>query len=150
MTNVHLLEIIERAKATGDYRLLTDAIPYVRFLGITVDGSTGEMLGKMSFGDHLVGNPALPALHGGAIGALLESTAVFELLWEAETVILPKTINITIEYLRSAHATDTFAKGVITKHGRRVASVRVEAWQEDRNRPIAAAAAHFLIVPRSE
>lgn len=145
-----LVSIIERAKASGDFSVFTDAIPYARFLGISADCSTGEMIGKLAFADHLVGNPALPALHGGAIGALLETTAIFELLWRAESVFLPKTINVTIEYLRSGHATDTFAQGVVTRRGRRVASVHVEAWQGDRNSLIATAAAHFLIVPPDE
>jgi acyl-coenzyme A thioesterase PaaI-like protein len=61
-------------------------------------------------------------------------------------VVLPKTINITIDYLRSGRTVDTFARGVITRHGRRVANVRVEAWQDDPERPIAIAYAHFLIM----
>ncbi|MCC6522604.1 MAG: PaaI family thioesterase [Polyangiaceae bacterium] len=107
----------------------------------------GELVGKMRYADHLIGNPALPALHGGAIGALLESTAIFQILWDAETIVLPKTVNITVDYLRSGRPLDTFARGIITKHGRRVVNVRVEAWQEDRTRPIALANGHFLILP---
>ncbi len=142
-----IVELIERAKDSGDYAAVADAIPYAKWLGIGVDTSQGEPLGKLTFAPHIVGNPILPALHGGTIGALLESTAVFQLFWQAETVILPKTISITIEYLRSARPVDTFAKGVVTKHGRRVASVRVEAWQDDRDKPVATANAHFLILP---
>ncbi len=142
-----LLELVTRARASGDFQPMIEAIPYARFLGISLDSSSGEMLGKLTFADHLVGNPVLPALHGGTIGALLESTAIFQLMWEAESVILPKTINLTIEYLRSGRPVDTFAHGVITKQGRRVATVRVEAWQEDRSRPIASAHGNFLIKP---
>jgi acyl-coenzyme A thioesterase PaaI-like protein len=58
---------------------------------------------------------------------------------------LPKTITITVDYLRSGHAVDTYARGVVTRQGRRVANVHVEAWQDDRARPIATAHAHFLI-----
>ncbi len=61
---------------------------------------------------------------------------------------LPKTIDISFEYLRSGKPRDTFAQATITKHGRRVANVRVVAWQEDPSRPIAAAHGHFLIKPR--
>lgn len=142
-----LIELFRSARECGDWGPLADAIPYTRFLGITADSGGGELIGKMTFSEKLVGNPALPALHGGAIGALLEATAVFELLNEAETVVLPKTINITVDYLRSGKPLDTFARGVITKQGRRVASVQVSAWQEDRDRPIATANAHFLVEP---
>jgi acyl-coenzyme A thioesterase PaaI-like protein len=93
----------------------------------------------------MIGNPALPALHGGSTGALLESAAVFELLFRLEAVVLPKIVTITIDYLRSARPLDTHARGVITRQGRRVANMRVEAWQLDRAQPIATAHAIFLV-----
>lgn len=147
---MNLISVIKQAKQSGDFRQVAAAIPYAQFLGITADGSSGEMITKLAFADHLIGNPVLPALHGGTIGALLESAAIFELLWQSETVILPKIINLTIEYLRAGRTIDTFAKGVVTRHGGRVANVHVEAWQDDRTHPIATAAAHFLIVPSDE
>jgi acyl-coenzyme A thioesterase PaaI-like protein len=95
----------------------------------------------------LIGNATRGALHGGTIGALLESTAILQTLWEAETVALPKIVTITIDFLRSGRPADTFARGTITKKGRRVVNVGVEAWQEDRKRPIARANAIFLLTP---
>jgi acyl-coenzyme A thioesterase PaaI-like protein len=100
----------------------------------------------MRYADHLIGNPALPALHGGTLGALLESAAIFELFYRAETIVLPKTITITVDYLRSGQAVDTHARGTVTRHGKRVANVRVEAWQADRSLPVATAHAIFLVM----
>jgi acyl-coenzyme A thioesterase PaaI-like protein len=100
----------------------------------------------MRYSDHLIGNASLPAIHGGTLGALLESAAIFELLWRAETVVLPKTITLTIDYLRSGAPLDTHARGVVTRHGRRVTNVRMEAWQADRNAPVATAHAIFLVM----
>jgi acyl-coenzyme A thioesterase PaaI-like protein len=145
-----LLEVVKRAKAAGDFNLLADAVPYAKRFGISVDHSSGELIGKLAYSDAIIGNPMLPALHGGAIGALLESTAVFQTLWEAEAIFYPKVVTITIDYLRSGRPVETFAKGTITKPGRRVVNVSVEAWQEDRLRPIARANAHFLIQPLGE
>lgn len=145
MSERSVVEILEELRRTGEWARLTDAIPYTKFLGISVDCSSGDLIGTLAYDDMLIGNPALPALHGGTIGALLESTAVFELLFRQETVSLPKTINITVDYLRSGAPVDTYAKGVITRRGRRVANVRVEAWQEDPGRPIAIAYCHFLL-----
>ena len=142
-----ILEVTERARKSGDYAPLVQAIPYARFLGIAAELREGELIGKLNFSDSLIGNPMLPALHGGTIAALLESTAIFQVMMEAETVVLPKTINITVAYLRSARPVDTFAHGTITKHGRRVAVVYAQAWQDDRSRPVATAHAHFLIKP---
>lgn len=142
-----LLDTIRAARATQDYQAFTQLIPYASFLGISAEATAGELLGKLSFAEHLIGNPTLPALHGGTIGALLESTAIFRLLWDAESIYLPKTITLTVSYLRSARPADTWARAVITKQGRRVASVQVEAWQEARDKPIAIATVHLLIKP---
>lgn len=141
-----IAERIAELKARGDLSALPAAIPYAQFLGIEAEIAEGRLLGRMRYHDDLVGNPALPALHGGTLGALLESTAIFQILWEAESVVLPKTISITVDYLRSARPVDTFARGVITKRGRRVVNVRVEAWQDDPARPVAMAHAHFLVM----
>lgn len=142
-----LVDVIAEAKRTNQPGRLTDIVPYARFMGLSMRHVAGELLGLLTYSNMLVGNAALPALHGGAIGALLESTAIFQLLWESETVVLPKTIDITVDYLRSGRPVDTWAKGILTRQGRRVANVRVEAWQEDRQRPIAIAHGHFLILP---
>ena len=142
-----LVGVLSRAREYGDYQVLLDSIPYARFLGIRLVRVEGELLGKLEFSSELIGNPMLPALHGGTIAALLESTAIFQVLMESETLFLPKTINITVAYLRSARPADTYAKGVIAKHGRRVAAVEVQAWQDDRMRPVATAHAHFLVKP---
>lgn len=136
---------IAAARAAGDPGPLLAAVPYARFLGLDVAVVDDALVTTMRYAPHLIGNPALPALHGGTLGALLESSAVFALLWAAETAVLPKTITITVDYLRSAGPRDTRAAGIVTRLGRRVAAVRVEAWQDDRAQPVATAHAHFLI-----
>ncbi len=124
----------------------TFLIPYAEFVGIRMERVDGDVRGRLSYSDHLVGNPTIPALHGGTIGALLEMTAVCELLYRSQTLVLPRIVTITVQYLRSGKPVDTFARGVITKQGRRVVNVRAEAWQDDPKRPIATTDAHFLIV----
>jgi acyl-coenzyme A thioesterase PaaI-like protein len=144
---ISLADVVRAAKDTGNLSALVGAIPYFRFLGISADTASGELVGKMSYSDSLIGNASLPALHGGAIGALLESTAILQALWASETSLLPKIVTITIDFLRSGRPVDTFAKGTFTKQGRRVVNVCVDAWQEDRARPIARANAIFLVEP---
>ena len=142
-----LVRRIAEAKATGDYRALLDLIPYASWLGIDAALIDGELVGKLRFAPELIGNPALPALHGGTIGALIESPAICRLFWDAETVVIPKTINLTVAYLRSGRPVDTYALARMTKHGRRVASAWVEVWQEDRQRLIATGTVNLLIEP---
>ena len=141
-----LVERLTAAKQAGDYQGLVDAIPYARLLGLIPAQQGDELITTMKFAGHLIGNPALPALHGGTLGALLESAAIFELFWRAETIVLPKTITLTVDFLRSAGPVDTHARGVITRQGRRVSNVRVEAWQGDRSSPVASAHAIFMVM----
>lgn len=140
-----LAEQLAKARADDDYNQLIDAIPYFRWLGLKVERQQDEVLTIMPFQDMLIGNPMLPALHGGVIGAFLESAAIISLMAATRAEQVPKIVNITVEYLRPGGPTDTFATGVITRQGRRVANVRAEAWQDRREHLIAAASAHFLL-----
>lgn len=143
---MRLRDAVVALRDDGDFTPLQEAIPYARFMGITGELVDGDVLGRMRYSDHLVGNAAVPALHGGTLGALMESTAIFKLLWHGETTTVPKTINITVEYLRGARTEDVFARAEFTRRGRRVANVRVYAYQDDPERPVAVATAHFLLV----
>lgn len=139
------IERVRAAREAGDPSVLIERIPYAAFIGLSVSIAGEELLARMSFSDRLIGDSSIPALHGGTVGALLESTAIFTLMWASEGERLPKTINLTVDYLRSGRTQDTFAAATIEKRGRRIANVRAIAWQEDRARPIATAAVHFLL-----
>jgi uncharacterized protein (TIGR00369 family) len=141
-----LAELREQGRAQ-DMQALVDHIPYARFLGIGVDRKGNEITTILPFSPHLVGNVWLNALHGGTIGAFLEITATIELLFVTSCERLPKTVDISIDYLRSARAVPTYGRAVVTRHGRRVANVRAEIWQEERSKPVAAAHGHFLLTP---
>ncbi|MDX2094008.1 MAG: PaaI family thioesterase [Kofleriaceae bacterium] len=140
-----LVERLTAAKAANNLGAVLELIPYVKWLGLTASLDGDELVTTLRYSDHLIGNPTLPALHGGTLGALLESAAIFELLWRAETIVLPKTITLTVDYLRSGAPVDTHARGIITRQGRRVANVRMEAWQAERAAPVATAHAVFLV-----
>ena len=120
-------------------------VPYVRFLGMRVELAGDEMTAVLPFSRHLIGNPTLPAIHGGVIGAFLELTALAQLSLAQPAQRVPKTVDITIEYLRSGRAQDIYARATLRKVGRRVANVQVEAWQDSRAQPIAGLTGHFLL-----
>jgi acyl-coenzyme A thioesterase PaaI-like protein len=146
---------------------LVDSSPYHRFLGVGFERMGDELTGRLTYSDMLIGNPAVPALHGGVTGAFLEITAIVQLAWDAVWEIMesgeagaariargdfppmPKTIDVTIDYMRSGRPRDAFARAQVTKKGRRVANVRVEAWQDERDKPIAVAHGHFLLPDRA-
>jgi uncharacterized protein (TIGR00369 family) len=140
-----LREVLAHLRATRSFERLLAAIPYVRLLGIRASVRDDDVVAQLTGSPRLIGNPVLPALHGGTVGALLESTAILKLLLESDTPAVPKTITLTVDYLRSPRVVDTWARATITRLGRRVANVQVQAWQDQEARPIAVAHAHFLL-----
>ena len=120
-------------------------IPYATFLGVRAELKGDELTLVLPFAQHLVGNPLLPALHGGVVGALMELTAITQLAIASKSETFPKTIDVGFDYLRSGRPVDTYARAKVIKIGRRIANVQAEAWQGERGQPIAAMHGHFLV-----
>lgn len=121
------------------------SIPYAKFIGMHAELAGDEMTAILPFSEHIVGNPILPAIHGGVLGAFMEMTALAQLSVAEPLKRQPRTIDVSIEYLRTGRPLTTFARAHIKKVGRRIANVHVEAWQEQRAAPIAALRGHFLL-----
>ncbi len=142
---------------------LIKSIPYISFLGVEFDRRGDEITAILPFKKDLIGNPNLPALHGGSIAAFLEISAIIELSWmqiwrqienpkqkadyliDLEIISLPKTIDFSVDYLRSGLPRDSYARAKVNRVGRRYASVHVEAWQDNRDRLFAQGTGHFLM-----
>lgn len=123
--------------------------PYARALGIRfVPGETGETAPVLviDFGQQVEGRPGF--LHGGAIGGLLETAGyavVAQALAERDHPPRLKPINVTVQFLSAGKPKPTYAVGRVVKLGRRVANVVVEAWQDERDRPIASAVMNIML-----
>ncbi|SMF49674.1 PaaI family thioesterase [Pseudogulbenkiania subflava] len=129
---------------------IVDAIPYARLMGVELgEDESGELLFSLPFHERNVGNTVLPALHGGLIGGFLENAAMIHLIWNRESLDTPKIVDFSLDYLRSGRPKTLYASCEITKQGKRVAHVLIEAWQEDRSKPVAVARAHFLLATTS-
>lgn len=124
---------------------LLDRLPYARFLGLRTQMDEDALTVIMPFAERLIGNPMLPALHGGSTAALLEMTAIAQVSLSYPRLRLPRPINVTVAYLRSGRPVDVHARASISRAGRRVAYVMAEAWQDDPDHPIASLTAHFLL-----
>ncbi|WP_370453558.1 PaaI family thioesterase [Paracoccus sp. JM45] len=158
-------EPLQQIKARRDSALnaLVKGVPYIGWLGIQFDRRGDELTATMPYDGKLIGNPRLPAIHGGVTAAFLEVAAIIELSWAGmwedlesgriapDAAIpdslprLPKTIDFTVDYLRSGLPRDVYARARVVRSGRRYASVQVEAWQDNRARLIAQATGHFLM-----
>ena len=158
---------VAKQRRDGALAALVAGVPYARFLGVSFDRRGDELTGLLSFDEKLIGNPMLPAIHGGVTSAFLELTALITLSWtgllpaidtgeidpvdvaQGDLPRLPKTIDLTVIYLRTGLPRDAYSRAIVSRSGRRFATVRVEAWQDQRDRPFAQAAGHFLM-PRPE
>lgn len=134
----------------AELHAMLERIPYARFLNLRAELAGDEMTAILPYADKLIGNPMLPALHGGVVGAFMEITALAQLSIAQGMVRQPKPIDVTVEYLRSAKPVNTYARAQIRKLGRRIANVHVEAWQESRANPVAALRGHFLVTPKED
>jgi uncharacterized protein (TIGR00369 family) len=127
----------------------TELPPYAQALGIAIDhDGDGQPVLFVDFSDRIQGRPGY--LHGGAMSGLMEMAGIAalqaELARRGETVRL-KPVNVQVEFMRGGTEQRTFACGSVTRAGRRVALVNVEAWQDDRAKPIALAQMKILLSP---
>lgn len=134
------LEIaVREGRAASDPQRLLDLVPYARFLGLRCARAAERLIVTMRFAPSLIGDASIQALHGGTLAGLLESTAAFHALFVTEVTGMPKTISLTIDYLRSARAVDTSCEAVVIRQGRRFVVLQVTAYQDQRDAPVAMA-----------
>jgi uncharacterized protein (TIGR00369 family) len=122
------------------------SIPYVDYLGILrAAGDAEPPLFRLPYQDKLIGNPELPALHGGVIAGFAETAATLHLIRTLRGAKFPKSIDFSIDYLRSGRPVESFASCEVVRVGSRVALVQVRCWQQAPDAPIAVARGHFLL-----
>lgn len=154
---------IVRQRRDEALEALIEGVPFIRYLGIRFDRRGDELTAVLPFDDKLIGNPMLPALHGGVTAAFLEVTAIVVLSWSiawekmegghrgvddwdpSHLPKMPKTIDFSTDYLRTGLPRDAYARARVNRSGRRYASVHVEAWQDNRTRLFAQGTGHFLM-----
>ncbi|GHA88416.1 thioesterase [Algimonas arctica] len=120
-------------------------IPYAQTLGIETQFMGEEFTLVLPYRESNIGNPSLPALHGGGVGGFMEVCAIAQLILNNPNRELPRPIGINIDYLRRGRPVETYARAQIFKQGSRVANLRVRAWQDRFETPIATLNGHFLL-----
>ena len=136
---------LKQAHEQGDYAPLLEMIPYARLIGVECSRVGDELLFRLPANKDNIGNPLLPAIHGGVIAGFMELSAALHLLIFTGSPEVPKIIDFSLDYLRAGHFRDTWARCQVARQGRRVANVAITAWQSTEAEPIATARAHFKI-----
>ena len=138
-------DLFQEVRGAKDYQKAIELIPYAHFLGVTFEEKDEELIFTLPFDEKLIGNPILPALHGGAVGGFMENAAILHLMWTMDSLTLPKNIDFTIDFILSGRPQNTHAACKVVRQGKNIANVQIEAWQENRHTPIAIARSHFKV-----
>ena len=138
-------EILRYTQETGDFSRMLESIPYAQFIGLACERFGDDLIFRLPKKEENLGNPVLPAIHGGVIGGFMELSAVIYLMMSQDTLRMPRIVDFSLDYLRAGLNRETFAECQLTRQGNRGANVMVTAWQKSRSQPIATARAHFLL-----
>ncbi|WP_460117094.1 PaaI family thioesterase [Pseudomonas sp. S2_C03] len=141
----NLTEQLQQAHEKGDYTELLRRIPYAQLIGVECSRVGDDLLFRLPANKDNIGNPLLPAIHGGVIAGFMELSAALHLLIFTGSADVPKIIDFSLDYLRAGQFRDTWARCQVCRQGRRVANVAVTAWQSTEGEPIATARAHFKV-----
>lgn len=124
----------ERSIAELDVETLDDLIripPFHGWLGLQCTHvEKGRVTIVMPYRDELIGNPNIPAIHGGIIAGLIDlagGAATFTF-----TNSPTPTIDLRVDYIRPALQGDLVAEARVVNAGRTVAFVDVDVRQEGR------------------
>ncbi|MBX9896441.1 MAG: PaaI family thioesterase [Qipengyuania sp.] len=100
--------------------------PFHQWLGVSLreSGPDGITI-AMPWREEMISNPALPAMHGGVLAALIDLTGFYTVL--AAGHVCTSTADIHVDYHRPASRESLTARGIIVRIGKRlsVAEVRV-------------------------
>lgn len=143
--SLRLIEARRRAREYRDYSGLLELVPYARFLGVQIELDGDVPRSRLPYRAGLIGNSALPALHGGVTAAFMENAATLHLLLQPDQERIPKTIDFAIDYLLPGRPEDCYAQCEVSRAGIRVAQTQIRCWQKSPGHPIAIARAHFLL-----
>jgi len=131
-------ETARSRRLAGMIRFMEENIPYNRFFGLKVDeAEPGRAVIRLPWADHLVGDPIRPAVHGGAISALIDNAggiAAFSTFTGDHERC--STIDLRVDYLGpgpTGH--DLVCEATVVRRGRRVIFTRMEVWSGSRPTP---------------
>lgn len=140
-----LLTVLEACRQTNNYDALVREVPYAETIGVRCFCAGDEVTFHLPAKESNIGNPTLPAIHGGVLGGFVEHSAILTVIMRMEEPRFPKIIDLSIDYLSAGHYRDSYAECHILRMGRRLANVAVTVWQTKKSEPVCTARAHLLL-----
>jgi len=152
MNGFEFSALYRQARDADDAQIVIDALPYATFLGMQALKTGSGLMFKLPPKKSNIGNPILPAIHGGAVAGFMEMSAIVQLLMAfdethqpQEGIKTPRIVDFSIDYVRACRFEDTYAACDVVRQGRKMANVGIRVWQGDPNTLTATARAHYLL-----
>lgn len=105
-------------------RFFEDDIPFNRLLGVKVEEcGPGRARIRVPFTEALVGDIRRPALHGGAISAVIDACGGIAVWTQFDLNDLISTVDMRVDYLRPGPDRDICVESRVVRMGNRVSVV---------------------------
>jgi uncharacterized protein (TIGR00369 family) len=147
---MNLREEVSQARKERDFHRAIQQIPYARLIGMSCIPIGESLLFTLPPNRDNVGNPTLPALHGGVIAGFMEMSATLYMLLTQDAQAVPKVVDFAIDYLRPGRLQESYAECAVIRQGKKIVNVSIVAWQDRKETAIATARAHLLLQDGTE
>jgi uncharacterized protein (TIGR00369 family) len=137
--------VLNGARKDASPQQILDFIPYSSFIGAQAQMDGDQVLYWLEKRTSNIGNPSLPAIHGGVIGGFLELSAAIEILYTLNVGAVPKVVDFSLDYLRPGRYKTIYASCTVLRQGKKLVNVTASAWQDSPDKLIATARCHFLV-----
>ena len=109
-----------------------EGIPFNRALGIKIDAIEDTYcVTRVPFKPELIGNPTIPAIHGGVLSTLADTAGGLAVLTSLKLLAGVSTIDLRIDYLRPAGPADLFCRAESIRVGNRVGVTKMRIYLGD-------------------
>jgi len=127
-------------------KFMNEKIPFNRSLGLQlILAKDGFAKMRLPFREDFVGDPFRPAIHGGVISSLIDTTggaAVFSAIGDTA---LCSTVDLRVDFLRPGELEDLICEAQVVRIGNRVAVIDATVTQTTKQEPIATGKAVFNV-----
>jgi len=130
-----------------DPRQFMEFLPHSNALGMElIELDAGNATIGLPYDVRLIGDPDTGVMHGGAISAAMDTCCGAAVMSHPEVKGVTATIDLRIEYMRSANPGDRITTRAECFHiTRSVAFVRAVAEDSDDSTPVATATGTFMV-----
>ena len=128
-------------------RQFIENIPHAVELGMrVVEIGPGFCVMSVPYDERLIGDPQTRVIAGGAVSALMDTCCGAAVVAHPDNPGVTATLDLRIDYMRAATPDQDITTRAECYHvTRSVAFVRATAWDNDADRPVAAATGTFTV-----